>query len=433
MPTKILIAGAGISGLALAHCLSTPTLNNTHNYEVTVIERAPTLRATGLQVDLRGPGIDVLHRMGLADSFREFSVPEQGLRLVDRKGKSWGYFSANRSGKGVQSFTSDWEIMRGDFCRLLYQACEGRKVVRFLFGVHVVDVKEIEEEEAEVVFSDGKVERFDIVVGADGLWSKMRRMIMGGESGSANPGYHPLGVLAAYGTIEQEMREGDDYYASAFMAPGNRGIMTRRHKPDRYQAYAFCRLDEAALKDISRGDLDGEKRGLGSVFRGAGWESEHTIQALVDSEDLYTERMGVVTLDAWSRGGCVLVGDAAYCPSAMTGMGTTCGLVGAYVLAGEIARHCAGSNVSKENITAAFSSYEEKLRPWIEQVQKGLTDSENYMDKFPSSSTGIAVVYWLFWIASLLRLDIVARWVLREDSNGWILPEYSELDGARNN
>jgi 2-polyprenyl-6-methoxyphenol hydroxylase-like FAD-dependent oxidoreductase len=371
--------------------------------------------------------------MGLADSFREFSVPEQGLRLVDRKGKSWGYFSANRSGKGVQSFTSDWEIMRGDFCRLLYQACEGRKVVRFLFGVHVVDVKEIEEEEADVVFSDGKVERFDIVVGADGLWSKMRRMIMGGESGSANPGYHPLGVLAAYGTIEQEMREGDDYYASAFMAPGNRGIMTRRHKPDRYQAYAFCRLDEAALKDISRGDLDGEKRGLGSVFRGAGWESEHTIQALVDSEDLYTERMGVVTLDAWSRGGCVLVGDAAYCPSAMTGMGTTCGLVGAYVLAGEIARHCAGSNVSKENITAAFSSYEEKLRPWIEQVQKGLTDSENYMDKFPSSSTGIAVVYWLFWIASLLRLDIVARWVLREDSNGWILPEYSELDGARNN
>jgi 2-polyprenyl-6-methoxyphenol hydroxylase-like FAD-dependent oxidoreductase len=436
MPFKILIIGAGISGLALAHCLSNPTLNDTHNYEVTVIERAPTLRATGLQIDLRGPGIDVLHRMGLAESFRKVSVPEQGLRLVDRKGRSWGYFGANRSGKGVQSFTSDWEIMRGDFCRLLYEACEGRLGTRFVFGVHAVEVKEIEDEEVEVVFSDGKVERFDIVVGADGLWSKMRRMLMrdnGEQNQGANPGFHPLGVLAAYGTIEQDMRGKNGYYATAFMAPGSRGIMTRRHRPDRYQAYAFCRLDEADLKDVSRSDLDGEKRGLVAVFQGAGWESHQIIRALVDSEDLYTERMGVVTLDAWSRSRCVLVGDAAYCPSAMTGMGTTCGLVGAYVLAGEIARHCAGSKVSKESITAAFKSYEEKLRPWIEQVQKGLTDSENYMDKFPSSSTGIAVIYWLFWIASLLRLDIVARWVLREDTNGWALPEYSELDGARKN
>ncbi|KAL3483015.1 hypothetical protein BJX62DRAFT_91991 [Aspergillus germanicus] len=433
MPFKILITGAGISGLALAHCLSHPSLKNTHNYEITVVERAPTLRATGLQIDLRGPGIDVLHRMGLAESFRKFSVPEQGLRLVDRKGKSWGYFGANRSGKGVQSFTSDWEIMRGDFCRLLYQACERRKGVRFVFKVHVVDAKVIEGEDFEVVFSDGKVERFDIVVGADGLWSKMRRMTMGGQSGGANPGYHPLGVLAAYGTIEQEMREGDGYYATAFMAPGNRGIMTRRHKQDRYQAYAFCRLDDAALKGTSRGDIDGEKTGLVTVFRGAGWESQQIIEALVDSEDLYTERMGVVTLNAWSRSRCVLVGDAAYCPSAMTGMGTTCGLVGAYVLAGEIARHCAGSKPSKESITTAFKAYEDKLRPWIEQVQKGLTDSKNYMDKFPSSSTGIAVIYWLFWIASLLRLDIVARWVLREDTNGWILPEYSGLDGVTKN
>jgi 2-polyprenyl-6-methoxyphenol hydroxylase-like FAD-dependent oxidoreductase len=427
MPFKILITGAGISGLALAHCLSRVN----HNYEITVIEKSPTLRATGLQIDLRGPGIDVLHRMGLEKSFRKVSVPEQGLRLVDRKGRSWGFFGANRSGQGLQSFTTDWEIMRGDFCRLLYEACEGRPGVRFVFGVHAVEVRHIEDEEVEVTFSDGKVERFDIVVGADGLWSKMRKLIMGGESGEANPGYHPIGVLATYGTIPQDMREGDGYYATAFMAPGNRGIMTRRHEPDWYQAYAFCKLDEAALKDIRRGDVDGEKRGLVAVFQGAGWESEQIIRALVDSEDLYTERMGVVKLDVWSRSRCILVGDAAYSPSAMTGMGTTCGLVGGYVLAGEIARYCAGSRVSKESITNAFKSYEEKLRPWIEQVQKGLTDSENYMDKFPSSSTGIAVIYWLFWIASLLRLDIVARWVLRENTNGWTLPSYPELDRVR--
>ncbi|KAL2808454.1 hypothetical protein BJX63DRAFT_409273 [Aspergillus granulosus] len=372
--------------------------------------------------------------MGLEESFRKVSVPEQGLRLVDRRGRSWGYFGANRSGEGLQSFTTDWEIMRGDLCQLLYGVSVGKRRVRYRFGVHATDVKEMGVEGVEVVFSDGSVERFDLVVGADGLWSKMRRMAMGGNGDeAANPGYHPLGVFAAYGTIRQEMRGGEGYDATAFMAPGNRGIMTRRHKPDRYQAYAFCRLDEASFKDIKRGDLDKEKKGLIQVFRGAGWESEKIIQDLVGSEDFYSERMGVIKLNAWSWGHVVLVGDAAYCPSAMTGMGTTCGIVGAYILAGEIARYCSESSVSEENITTAFRAYEQKLKPWMEQVQKGLTDSENYMDKYPHSSTGIALVYYLFWIASMLRLDVVARWVLREDTKGWKLPDYPALDEVTEN
>ncbi|KAL3458096.1 hypothetical protein BJX64DRAFT_235337 [Aspergillus heterothallicus] len=426
MPLKVLISGAGIAGTALAFWLS----KLKHN--VTVVERHPCLRTTGLQVDLRGPGIDVLRRMGLEEAFRAVSVPEQGLRLVDRKGKSWGYFGANRSGEGLQSFTTDFEIMRADLCRLLYGASAGREGVEYVFGVHVTEVKEGKEERGvDVVFSNGKTERFDLVVGADGLWSNMRRMVMRGEhdDAAANPGYYPLGVFAAYGTIQQERRQGEGYEATAFMAPGNRGIMMRRHEPDRYQAYAFCRLDEASFRETKRGDTDREKKSLSEVFDGAGWESKQIIQGLVESEDFYTERMGVVKLDSWSRGRVVLVGDAAYCQSAMTGMGTTSGMVGSYILAGEIARHCSesGASIPEKSIMAAFQGYEQKLRPYVEQVQKGLTDKENYMDNFPSSTIGIALVYYAFWIASLLRLDIVTRWVLREDTKGWKLPDYPEL------
>lgn len=417
---KILITGAGIAGTALAFWLS----KLGHN--VTVIERASALRTSGLQVDLRGPGIQVLRRMKLEETFRQHAVAEQGLQLVDRKGRRWGYFGANRSGKGLQSFTTDFEIMRGDLCRMLVGACGNR--ARFAFGVHAVKVTEVDEG-VDVVFSDGVADRFDLVVGADGVGSRMRRMMLGAGDGSEeNPGYHSIGVYAGYCTIPQEVQEGEEYNATAFIAPGNRGIMIRRHDPHRVQAYVFCNpRSSERLLNSTRGDIEEEKRALAEVFRNAGWKCEEILQALVESDDFYCERMGVVKLHAWSRGRIALVGDAAYCPSAMTGMGTPCALTGAYILAGEIGGHC-GTIASKENVTAALEAYDRKFRPFVDQVQKGLTDTDNYMDKFPASPLGVSVIYLIFWLASLLRLDIIAQWVLREKTNSWELPEYPKMD-----
>ncbi|KAL4739872.1 hypothetical protein BDV11DRAFT_108207 [Aspergillus similis] len=417
---KILITGAGIAGTALAFWLS----KLGHN--VTVIERAPALRASGLQVDLRGPGIQVLRRMKLEETFRQHAVAEQGLQLVDRKGRRWGYFGANRSGQGLQSFTTDFEIMRGDLCRMLVGAC-GEKV-RFAFGAQVVKVKELDEG-VEVVFSDGTVDRFHLVVGADGVGSRMRRMMLGvGEGSEKNPGYHSIGVYAGYCTIPQEIQEGEEYNATVFIAPGNRGIMIRRHNPHRVQAYVFCNpRSSERLLNSSRNDMEEEKRALAEVFRDAGWKCEEILQALVESDDFYCERMGVIRLNVWSQGRIALVGDAAYCPSAMTGMGTPCALTGAYILAGEIGKHCE-TIASKENITAALEAYDRKFRPFVDQVQKGLTDTDNYMDKFPASPFGVSVVYIVFWLASLLRFDIIAQWVLREKTNGWELPEYPKME-----
>ncbi|KAL4983378.1 hypothetical protein BDW68DRAFT_35062 [Aspergillus falconensis] len=422
---RILITGAGIAGTALTFWLS----KLGHN--VTVIERAPELRTGGLQVDLRGPGIQVLRRMKLEETFRQHAVAEQGLQLVDGKGRRWGYFGANRTGHGLQSFTTDFEIMRGDLCRVLVGACGVR--ARFVFGVHVVRVKEVEEG-VEVVFSDGDVDRFDLVVGADGVGSRMRRMMLGlGEDSEENPGYHSIGAYAGYCTIPQEIQEGEGYDATAFIAPGSRGIMIRRHDRHRVQAYVFCNpRSSERLLNSTRGDIEEEKRALAEVFRGAGWKSDKILQALVESDDFYCERMGVIRLNEWSRGRIALVGDAAYCPSAMTGMGTPCALTGAYILAGEIGKHCGSESstrvASRGDITAALKAYDQNFRPFVEQVQKGLTDTENYMDRFPSSPFGIGVLYVLFWISSLLRLDIVAQWVLREKTDGWELPLYPKMD-----
>ncbi|KAB8263129.1 hypothetical protein BDV32DRAFT_9134 [Aspergillus pseudonomiae] len=420
---KVLVCGAGIAGNALAFWLSKL------GHEITVIERFPKIRATGLQVDLRGPGIQVMRRMGLEEAFRARSVSEQGLQVVDGKGRRWGYFPANRTGKGLQSFTTDFEIMRGDLCQLLYDLTMDR--VKYRFGMWIKEIRQVDEY-AEVLFSDGSREQFDLVVGADGSGSHTRKMILGTD---AKDPVHPLGVYAGYFTIQKSVQPGEGYNATAFFAPGHKGIMTRRAHPDKYQAYMVCSQNSyEGLKSASQGDIEAEKKGLTEAFCGTGWNASEILQGLADTDDFYCERMGVVQMDYWSQGRVVLVGDAAYCPTAMTGMGTTCGMTGAYILAGEIGKNCGkglkgGMPVSKNSITVALAEYEEKLRPLISTVQAGLTDSENYMDKFPSSPIGIQMVYVLVWVASLLRFDFLAKWLLREDTKGWKLPEYREMVG----
>ncbi|OJJ45225.1 hypothetical protein ASPZODRAFT_17442 [Penicilliopsis zonata CBS 506.65] len=392
---KILIVGAGIAGTSLAFFLS--------QHEVTVIERASHLRASGLQIDLRGAGIKVLKKMGLEDAFREKAVPEQGIALEDSRGRRWGYFPANRAKKGLQSFTTDYEIMRGDFCQLLYD--QTRHQARYLFGVAVDSLSQTEGGKVTVLFSNGQADVFDLVVGADGLHSRTRRMI-------SLDGFHPLGMYAGYFTFKQDMvKNKEDYVATAFLAHQNRFIMTRRHNESTLQAYLICKDNMISCKNEN--DREKKMDDLTAVFSGAGWRTKRILQGMRESTDFYGESMGFVQADKWSDGRVVLLGDAAYSPSAMTGMGTTCALVGAFVLAGEL-------NLGGVNVETALQEYERKLRPFLDQVQKGL---DGMAGRFPSSSFGVGILYCLFALASFFRLDVLARYVLREGVS-WELPEY---------
>ncbi|KAL4925208.1 uncharacterized protein BDV17DRAFT_294760 [Aspergillus undulatus] len=137
------------------------------------------------------------------------------------------------------------------------------------------------------------------------------------------------------------------------------------------QVYAMCDSRCAPqLEDPSRGRTAEEKTVLAKVFGGAGWQSGNILQSLVESDGFYCERMGVVKLDSWYRGRVALVGDAAYCPSALTGMGTPC-----------------GGAASRESITSAFEAYKQKFRSFINQVQRALTDTDRFMVNFSSSSS----------------------------------------------
>lgn len=412
---KVLISGAGIAGNALAFWLSKL------GHEVIVVEWFPNLRATGLQIDLRGPGIQVLRRMGLEEAFRAKAAPEHGFQIVDGSGRRRAYFPANKSGKGLQSLTSDFEIMRGDLCHLLHHATEGRAT--YVFGTSIESYEE-KDSVVEVQFAGGRTDTFDLVVGADGQWSKTRKMMLGPDAPDAL--YLLGGVYTAYFTMPRPIEEGEEYIATAYIAPGRRGLFLRRHSPDTVQVYMGCTSDSDKLRGARRGDMKAEKEALAEFYQGAGWRTREIVKAMREADDFYCERMCLVKLDAWSRGRVTLVGDAGYCPSATTGMGTTCGMVGAYILAGEIARHC-GGNDTKDDLAGALKAYDEKFRPFMDQVQKGVASDTGMWSSMPTSAFGVGVLNCIMGLVSFLRLDL-AKWFLKEDAvKDWKLPEYAEL------
>lgn len=146
-----------------------------------MVERFPELRATGAQIDLRGQGIEVVKRMGLLDAVRSKLVDEDGVALVDSQGKIKATLMANKSRKGAQSLTSEYEIMRGDFVRILYDATKDD--VKYIFG-KTVEGFEQDEKQVIVHFSDGSSDAFDLLVGADGQGSRIRRYILPPDTAS---------------------------------------------------------------------------------------------------------------------------------------------------------------------------------------------------------------------------------------------------------
>ena len=414
---RILISGGGVAGPSLAFWLS----KLGHN--ITLVERWPTLRTNGQQIDLRGPSIQVIKRMGLMNLFRSHAVDEKGLQFVDDSGRRKAFFPVNKSGTGLQSFTTDYEIMRGDLCQMLYNATKDQ--VKYVFGTHIVSLEQ-DDDAVAVSFSDGTVDRFHLVVGADGQGSRTRKMILSPEC--PDP-FHYLGLYISYFTIPRKKE--DEYMSTLYNASRKRFVFTRRHDVDTIQAYLGICGTEAELKALGDGDIAEQKKAYAEKFADAAWETPRIIRDMQDSEvakDFFSQKVGQVKLDSWSRGRVVLLGDAAYCPSPATGMGTTSGIVGAYVLAGEISKYCSSRNAFEglqDSLVTALHEYDTRFRPFIKQVQNlgpGMPQIG-----LPATRWGIATMHSFLWLSRSLGIDAVAQWFLRE-STVWDLPPYESMD-----
>ena len=432
-PLRILVCGGGLAGPSLAFWLTRV------GCDVTVVERTGELRASGQQIDIRAQGVTAMRKMGIEPAIRAHVVDEPGMQAVDRNGKPFAFFEANKTGKGRQNMTSEFEIMRGDFCRILHDATKDE--TRYIFGVHVTDFEPLDDGRGvSVRFSDGTQEAYDLLVGADGQSSKIRRLMLSKEGREDE--LERKGLNLAWFSIPAQ--EGDSNALTLYASPGRRWTLTRQDKPEYLRVYYMASTtgisEDHPLQRCHRGGtVEEQKMAWADYFRGTGWQSERFIRAMDSpaAEDFYACEALQVKLDSYSRGRVTLVGDAASCASPLSGMGTGISLVGAYCLAGEIARHCKLSadgptepgRDPREGLAAGLKAYEETVRPFVDKAQQLMPGVPDIF--MPKSQLGVSFLNWLLWLMVTLRIDKLATMLSSDDIGGWELPEYPELGSVQ--
>ncbi|NES13873.1 MULTISPECIES: FAD-dependent monooxygenase [Micromonospora] len=339
--TDVLISGAGVAGTALAWWL------RHHGFRPTVVERAPALRDGGYKVDVRGAALTVLDRMGLREQVSRRDTGMRLARFVAADGRQLATMDAALFG-GREG--DDVEIMRGDLVRIL-MAATGDVDHRFADSITALRPAA---DGVEVDFASGTSRRFDLVIGADGLHSTVRRLAFGPASAYLRPLGHHIAICTVPAGLGEERVE------LMHPAPGRTvGVYRTAGAPDARALFLFPSPADAP----DHRDVAGQRAALARAFAGAGWRVPELLAALPDAPDLYLDAMSQVRMDRWSTGRIALVGDAGYAASPASGQGTSLGLVGAYVLAAALAE-AAGDPV------AGFAAYERRMRPFVAANQQ---------------------------------------------------------------
>ncbi len=337
----VLISGAGVAGPALAHWL------HHHGIRATVVERAPDLRSGGYAIDLRGVAVDVAERMGALAEIRRNVTEMDGAAFVDARGRRSARFSSADAVDDGRSL----EILRGDLVRILHAPTTAH--TEYLYD-DTLTALEQDGDRVRATFLNAAPRTFDLVVGADGLHSETRRLTMGPEDDHARY----MGALICIGGVPDRL--GLDREARLYNEPGRAAGMI--HSPRFGGAKGIALLHAPDLNGIDRAPEEEQKAFLLERFTGAGWESDRLLEDLTHSPDFYFDSIKQIHLDRWYRGRVVLLGDAAHCPSPMSGQGTTLAMVGAYVLALELSRH--------ERLASALHAYETRMRPYVKANQE---------------------------------------------------------------
>ncbi|WP_306360846.1 FAD-dependent monooxygenase [Nocardia sp. CC227C] len=334
--TTVLISGASIAGPALAYWL--------HRYgvDVTVVERAPAVRPGGQAVDFKGETqLTVLARMGVLDDLRARRTGTTDTRFVDADGVELAFMSGDFTG-------GDLEIRRGDLARVLYDHSAAN--CEYIFGDRITALRE-DSDGVHVEFENAPGRDFDLVFGADGIHSGVRRLAFGPERDHVRyrGWYYCIAGDAPTDPGAPRVRE----TAYAYNTPGRLVIAGGPKSP---QLYMFASRE----LDYPRDDIAAQKRIVIDKFTGMGWRVPELLGELQATETCYLDSISRVRMKKFTTGRVALVGDAAH-GNTLAGFGTGHAVVGAYVLAGELA--AAGGDH-----TVGFARYDEIMKRYLRTV-----------------------------------------------------------------
>jgi 2-polyprenyl-6-methoxyphenol hydroxylase-like FAD-dependent oxidoreductase len=356
----VLISGASVAGPALAYWL------RRHGMKATIVERADAVRPGGLAVDFRGTAMRVLDQMGILDELRAHATRSGDALVVDADGTT----IATMPGA---IFSGDLEVHKSDLTRVLYDLTKGD--TEYVFGDSVSALTQ-DADGVRVEFEHGAPRTFDLVVGADGLHSRVRALAFGQKADFT----HPMGY--AFGTFSMPNYLDLEYTGLSHVA-GDRSvnIFASRHNTAARAMFMF------PARDVPR-NREAQEQAVRDAYAHVGWEVPALLTAMSAAADFYFDELSQITMPSWSAGRVALVGDAGYCASPMSGRGTSQALLGAYVLAGELAAHA--------DHGTAFAEYEQALRDYVAANQAmgqqardmfGLTPTQEMFDALAAADS----------------------------------------------
>ncbi len=400
---NILISGAGIAGLSLAYWLKQ------YGFRPTVVEKQPTLRAEGYKIDIRGVAVDVVKRMNLWQTICQHRTAIKESRFVNRSGKTISEVHPDLCGARVEG---DLEIVRGKLCEILYEHMGN---VECLFGDSITKISQ-DEKQTFVEFEKESPRTFDMIIGADGLHSHVRKLVWGDETQFLNK----LGLNISFYSIPNYLNL--DHVEIEYHSPQKFAIVYCPRDGLAKAGFAFvAKPNELNLRDKAL-----QQQSLRNAFQDCSWEIPKLLEFMEDTPDFFYDCMAQVHMPKWSKGRVTLAGDAAYAVSPVAGQGASVALVGAYVLAGELAR-------ASGDYLVAFENYETCLREYIKENQDLAKMSVSILKGDRSSWLATKIMWLTLRIGQLLPASWIRFWKKQgqkrtaKAANALTLKDYSSL------
>jgi len=335
--TKVLISGSSVAGPALACFL------HRDGYEVTVVERAPELRDSGYAVDFRGAALDVLEEMGILAEVREHETKMGGTVLVDEEGAEIGRMPA-------EAFAGELEVPKRELTRILHRVTADD--VTYVFDDSIRALTQ-HGSGVTVEFERGATREFALVFGADGVYSKVRRLAFGPHAEALRH----LGLSGAGFSIADHL----GLRRSGILQHGKDSAIFLINNGDADRLTVSLSFSTASPA-LDRRPRHEQEQAVRDAFAGRGWLVPRLLDAMSEADDFFFSSTCQVHLDRWSSGRIALVGDAGYCAAPTSGMGTSQALIGARTLAHALAS-------ADGDHMAAFAAYEAELRPYVAENQ----------------------------------------------------------------
>lgn len=351
----VLIVGAGIAGSTLAYWLAR------HGMQPTVVERAQEQRSSGSPVDVRGPAAAVVQRMGVLPRLQYNATRTTRMAVVDGQGRRLGSIPL-QLGKGVAV-----ELPRGDLAAALADAA--RDGAEFRYGDTVTALAD-DGAGVDVTFEQASPRRFDLVVGADGLHSRVRRLAFGADTAFVRH----LGMYVSTVTLDAPVD--DERTVLLHNAPG-RAVAVH---PATGRAIAAFMFRSPAQPGLDHHDVERHKELVVAAYAGMDWQVPALLERVRAVDDLYFDSVSRVRIDRWARGRTVLVGDAASCVT-LFGEGSSGAIAGAATLADALAAQGA-------DVATALRRYEDAHRKLVRPRQRGAAAASHFL--VPATGAGIA-------------------------------------------